>query len=116
MKRLCPFFRKKIKILSDKHPKQATEYYNETDDEEYYNYIYTDEFVIPRLRSNHQAYRRQKKEKKKQKLEKILNTFKQNKYFKLIPNIKKKKYKKLLFIIYFIYNKWIVILKIVQYV
>jgi hypothetical protein len=96
MKRLCPFCRKKIKIFSDKNSKQPKEYYNETDDEDYYNYIYTDDFVIPRLRPDHQAYRRQKKEKKKQNLEKILNTFKQNRYFKLIPNIKNKKNKKLL--------------------
>lgn len=98
LKRICPFCRKKIKILSDKQPKKNHKYYNERDDdeEEYYNYIYEDDFIIPRLRPDHQLYRRQKKEKKKQKLEKILNTFRQNRYFKLIPSIKKKKNKKLI--------------------
>jgi len=95
LKRLCPFCRRKIRILStiqDHIPNK----YIEDEEEEYYNYIYTDDFIVPRLRPDHQEYRRQKKESKKIKLQTFLNMNDNWINSKLIPSIKKKRNKKLI--------------------
>ena len=94
LKRVCPFCRRKIRISSDKQPQER-----ENDEDEYYNYIYADDFVIPRLRPDHQSHRRQKKEKKKLKLQTLLKSIQEsvcnNRYLRAIPSIKKKRSKKM---------------------
>ena len=93
LKRLCPFCRRKIRISSEKQPQERPEYNEikqndeEDEDEHFYNYVYADDFVIPRLRPDHQAYRRQKKENKKRKLQTLLKSMQEN--IRLIPSIKK---------------------------
>jgi len=97
-KRICPFCRRKIKILSTKQVIDKPEHVIEenTDSEEDY-FDYEDYFVTPRGRRNRQEYKRRSKEKKNYKLQKILlnDNINNNKYLKLIPNFKRKMQKKI---------------------
>lgn len=99
-KRLCPFCRRKIKILSTKQinykqPEEDND--NEDNDnvneEDYFTYI---RYYNPRVRIKRE-YKRHIKEKRKNKLQKLLlnETIKNNKYMKIIPNLKVKFQRKL---------------------
>ena len=101
-KRLCPFCRRKIKILknkqiNDKQPEDNL-YIEEDNDvvdneEEYFSYVH---FYNTRIRIKRE-YKRRSKEKSKIKLQKLLinETIKNNKYMKIIPNFKVKFQRKL---------------------
>jgi hypothetical protein len=99
-KRICPFCRRKIKILSTKQvidkPEHVIEENTDFEDEEEY-FDYEDYFNVPRIRRNRQECKRRSKEKKNYKLQKMLlnDNINNNKYLKIIPNFKRKMQKKI---------------------
>ena len=92
LKRLCPFCRRKIRISSEKQPQEQPENNEDENEAEIDDYVYMYDFIIPRLRFNHQEYRRQKKDRKRRKLETLLKNIQDcvsnNRYLKVIPSIK----------------------------
>ena len=102
-KRLCPFCRKKIKILSLKQvdDKSQIRIFEESSPEDDYSYEnnyyveYENDFIIPVIRKNRNELKRKSKEKKKNILTRILNENYNNNFLKIIPTLRKRKYKKL---------------------
>lgn len=103
-KRLCPFCRRKIKILKNeqinvKQPEEVVISNEDNDnqdfdnEEDYFAYV---RYYNPRVRIKRE-YKRHIKEKRKMKLQKLLlnETIKNNKYIKIIPNLKVKFQRKL---------------------
>ena len=103
-KRLCPFCRKKIKILSTKQVDDNSQIriFQESlpeddysDEDNYYDVEYENDFIIPVIRKNRNELKRKSKEKKKFILASILTENYNNNFLKIIPTLRKRKYKKL---------------------
>ena len=99
-KRLCPFCRRKIKILSLKQVEHVSTCVEDSIaidiDEPQEDVYYQNDFCIPIIRKNRQEFKRKNKEKRKNKLESLIKDTFNNKFFKLIPTLRKRKQKKLL--------------------
>ena len=101
MKRLCPFCRRKIKILTSKHIDDKSkiisninEHEEESPEDDYYEY--QNDFIIPIVRKNRQEIKRKSKDKKKRLLNSLLLVENlNNRFFKLIPTLRRRKQKKL---------------------
>ena len=99
IKRLCPFCRRKIKILSSKQvddkSKICIEEEEESTEEDDYYLLYQNDFVIPVIRKNRHEIKRKSKDKKRAILNSLLNENINNKILKLIPTLRRRKQKKL---------------------
>ena len=66
-----------------------------SDEDNYYDVEYENDFIIPVIRKNRNELKRKSKEKKKFILASILTENYNNNFLKIIPTLRKRKYKKL---------------------